>query len=311
MARISRQVGLVGLIGLVLTSLTSPAAWAGGKPGEAGFLSLRMPVGARESAMGGAGVAASSGAAAIFWNPANLAYAPLGTDLLLQHQRMYGLFSKENVLLAHRTSLGVFGLAFSGFYSDAIDRHSDRADVFEGTFKPYDVSFGLSYAREVAHGVAVGATAKMVYQRIDIYDDTGLAFDLFLSHRTVIEGLRFGASLTNLGGRMNLKSQPFDLPRALRIGAAFDPQQAFLARKVTLTADVISPNDGNTKAHAGLEYRLRPELSLRIGSAVNYDSRGLTAGAGFRVRNMELAYAFEDYRNELEPTHKFALEMNY
>ena len=69
---------------IALMCLACPGEiWAEGKPGDAGFLSLRMGVGAREMGMGGAGVASSQGAAAIYWNPANLAFSSYRTELLL------------------------------------------------------------------------------------------------------------------------------------------------------------------------------------------------------------------------------------
>ena len=43
------------------------------KRGEAGFMFLKVPLGARETAMGMSGLTTSSGAGAIYWNPANIA----------------------------------------------------------------------------------------------------------------------------------------------------------------------------------------------------------------------------------------------
>ena len=58
--------------GMVLLLLAGMAL--AGTPGESGFLSLRFPVGARETGMGGAGVASSNDAAAVYRNPARLAF---------------------------------------------------------------------------------------------------------------------------------------------------------------------------------------------------------------------------------------------
>jgi hypothetical protein len=298
---------LVSVLGLA-----SAGAALAGKPGDAGFLSLRWGVGARETAMGGAGVASARGAAAIYWNPANLAFQGFRTELLLQHQGWLGLFNKETAAIAHRTSLGVIGFFFSGFYADEIERYStEPVGVPEGTFEPYDVVVGLAYSRKIAESFAAGLMIKMLYEKIDVYSDSGFAFDLFISHRAVIEGLSFGASVTNLGGQFQLRDEPFDLPLALRIGAAYDPPQSFFAGKVTLAGDVIAPNDGNEKAHIGAEYRLVPLLSLRLGTKINYDSQGLTAGAGLRKDLLEIGYAFEDMNNDLDPMHKFVLELHY
>ncbi len=284
-----------------------------GQPGDAGLLSLRLPFGTRESAMGGAGVAAPAGAAAVWWNPAYLALAGGGTDLLLQHQRLYGLFSKESAALAHHAAGGVLGFQFGGFYADEIERYGEEpVGVPEGTFEPYDVAVGISYARVVADRVALGATAKVLYQKIDFFSDTGFAVDLFISHRAVIEGLVLGASVVNVGGQMNLDAEPFDLPTAVRLGAAYDPPHALFARRLTLAGDVFMPNDGNAKAHVGAEYRLIPEVALRAGTRLNYENQGLTAGLGLRKGVLEVGYAFEESKVEgFESFHKFSIELHY
>ncbi len=296
------------LAALVLFGLAAEA-WAG-NPGDAGLLSLRLGVGAREAGMGEAGVASSTGAAAVWWNPANNVFADFQTEVVLQTQRYLDLFDQHAAAVAHRAGGGVIGVMFTGFYSDPITRYSEEpVGVPGGEFEPYDVAFGVSYARPLGSGFGIGVTAKMVYEKIDVYTDTGFAFDIGLSHKAVIEGLMFGATVTNLGGQMNLKDQPFDLPTAVRLGAAYTPPGAGLAGKVTLVGDVVMPNDANEKAHVGGEFRLLPELALRVGTRINYESQGLTAGAGFKVGRLGVDYAYSDWTNDLSDGHKFSLNL--
>ncbi|MBK6897847.1 MAG: PorV/PorQ family protein [bacterium] len=294
----------------IFAVLLLAGAAAAGTPGTSGFLSLRNPVGAREAAMGGAGVASADGAAAVYWNPARLAFATEGTDLLLQHQRLWGLFDKETAAVAHRTPYGTLGFIFSGLYADEIERYEeDGVGVPLGTFRPYEVALGVSYARRFGEAFAAGVGVKLLHTEIDVYGDTGLAYDLFIAHRAEIPGLWFGASLTNLGPDLNLNDAPFALPQAGRLGLAYDPQQAFFAGRLTLAADVLFPNDGNEKAHVGAEFRLVPALALRLGTRVNYESQGYTWGAGFNRGPLTLGYAFEQATNDLGDWHRFALEL--
>jgi hypothetical protein len=311
-----RRMRSMAMVAVLLAAL--PLMMAGsevraeGKPGESGFLPLRIGVGAREMAMGGAGVATSSGAAAVYWNAARLPFLDYGTELLLQHQSWLGLFDKETASLAHRTDFGDLGLFFTGFYSDEIERYGEEpVGIPEGTFKPHDVVFGLSFARRVHRDIAAGIAVKLLYERIDTFSDSGYAVDLFLCHEAVIEGLVFGAALTNLGPQMKLDQEPYDLPTAVRLGAAYAPPQSPFGGRLTFAGDLILPNDGNTKAHAGLELRLVPELALRVGSAINYDSQGLTAGVGFRKGVLGVGYAYQEMSNDLDPAHTFALELYY
>lgn len=279
-----------------------------GNPGDAGMLSLRLGVGAREAGMGESGVAASTGAAAVYWNPANNVFADFETAVVLQHQRYLGLFNQEAAAVAHRVGGGVVGIMFTGFYSDAIERYGDEpVGRPEGTFKPYDIALGASYAHPLGDAFAVSTTLKMVYERIDIYSASGFAVDFGVTHKAVIEGLFFAASVTNIGGQLQLKDEPFDLPRAVRVGTAWSPP-SFAAGKLTVTGDVVMPRDGTEKAHVGAEYRMLPEFTLRAGSRVNYETQGLTAGAGFRTGRLGIDYAYSDWTAEgFDDGHKFSL----
>jgi len=312
--RYTKQLTAV-LLGAVLVGVfLGPTSATAGKPGESGFLSLRLPVGAREAGMGNTGVASSQGAAALYWNAAILPYLDHKTDLLLQHQRWLSLFNRETAYLAHRTKYGEIGFIFQGFYSDEITRYDDDAvGIPKGTFRPYDVVFGLSYATKIVETFSAGATVKFLHEEIDVYSDSGFAFDFFLYHQAVIEGLSFGASVTNLGPDIQLNQEPFPLPTAFRIGAAYAPPGNFLLGTWTFAADVIVPNDGTEKAHVGLEWLLIPELALRFGSNLNYDSRSLTFGAGFQKGIIGIGYAYEDMKesNGLDAGHLFSLSLHY
>ena len=310
MVRMSKTTGGGLLAAMILLVLAVPGAQAA-NPGEVGLLSLRIGVGGREAGMGEAGVASSRGASAVYWNPANNVFADFETELVLQHNRYLGLFNQEAAVVAHRVGKGVLGFLFTGFYSDAIDRRSeDNVGLSEGEFKPYDVAFGVSYAYPLGDSFGIGANAKMVYEKIDIYSGTGMAFDLFIAHKAMIEGLMFGASVTNLGGAVTLKEEPIDLPTAVRLGAAWAPQGGALNGKLTLAADMVFPNDANEKAHVGAEYRLLPEFVLRVGTRVNYDNQGLTAGAGFRTGILGVDYAYGESTVEgFDDGHKFSLNL--
>lgn len=289
-------------------SVAAPLARAA-DPGDVGMLSLRMGIGAREAAMGGAAVAASEGAAALFWNPANNALLDRRTDLLLQHHDYLGHFNHEAAAVSHRAAGGVIGLVFSGLYAEELVRRGeDAVGVPEGTFRPYDLALGVSYARALGERFAAGVNAKFVYQTIDLYSDSGLALDVFLTHHALIDGLVFGASLTNLGSQMNLLDEPFDLPAAARVGLAYTPAATALHGRLTLAADMVFPNDTTEKAHLGVEYRLLGEFALRAGSRLNYENQGLTAGAGFRTGRLGIDYAFEESKvSGFDDGHKFSL----
>jgi hypothetical protein len=297
---------------LALVTIIQPAgALAGGEPGDAGLLFLRMGMGAREAAMGGTGVASAEGAAAAYWNPSRAAFADPGTSVLLQQQSWLGTFDYTAASMVHTGSFGVVGLTYAGLYSEAIERYSEETvGVPEGTFSPYDLAFGASYARALSPQFSIGAQAKVVYEKIDIYSGTVLLVDLFGTWRVErLPGLDLGISATNLGGQMTINEEPFDPPQTVTVGMAYSPVEGSLADRLTVAGDVGFFNDGNEKAHLGAEFYVVPELALRTGYRVNYENQGLTAGAGVYLRGIGVSYAYEDIADDaLDPGHRFSLE---
>lgn len=306
------QHTMAGALLLALFLLTQPSLLlAAGQPGDAGLLFLRLGMGTREAAMGGTGVASAEGAAAAYWNPARAAVGPGGTSVLLQQQSWLGTFDYTAASLIHAGSFGALGLSYMGFYSEEIERYSaDNVGIPEGTFSPYDLAFGASYARAFSGQFGVGAQVKFVHERIDVHQGSVWLFDFFGVWRVErLPGLDLGISYTNLGGQMTLNEEPFDAPETMTVGMAYSPVSGGLASRFTLAGDVGFFNDGNEKAHLGAEFKVVPELALRLGYRVNYENQGLTAGLGVRWREVGLGYAFEDMTDDaLDPGHRFSLE---
>jgi hypothetical protein len=289
-----------------------PVSALAGDPGSAGLLSLRLGMGARAGAMGDTGVAGATDATAAYWNPANLVNAK-GTQVSLQHLEYFQDFRQESFAVSHNTPAGALGLSFSGFYSDFIPRYDEEpVGVQRGSFRPYDIAVGLGYAYDFKD-VSVGIVGKFLYQRIDVYDGSGVAVDLGISHRSQIPGLTLAACLQNYGRKMKLNQEEFDLPVTLRLGASYAGQSsapAFL-RRLTLAGEVVVPNDGNARLHAGAELRLHEAFALRAGNRFAYDTLGATFGAGFHRGIFDVDYAYLVNKNDFQDTHRFSVRMAF
>jgi hypothetical protein len=298
---------------LILASLCVVPATAGaGDPGSAGLLFLRTGVDARSAGMGETGVASATDASAVYWNPALLASAA-GTQIGLQHVEMYDLFRMESAYTSHATPYGNFGLLLTGFYSDEIERTElDRVGEVLGTFQPYDLVGGLSWGR-LFGTVMVGATGKVIYERIDAYSGTTWAVDLGIAHDTKIDGLRIAGAIQNLGGDLTLNEQETALPQTIRVGGLWNPrfESARWAQRLHVAADFVSPNDGQARLHTGLEVEIERRFVLRGGYRANYDTWGQTWGAGFRTELLAVDYAYQVNDNDFDPTHRISLRFNF
>ena len=72
-------------MGCSIACLFAAAAWAGG-PGTTGGIGLKLPAGARPTAMGGAFVGKADDLNALYWNPAGLALVR-SPELSLMHSQ--------------------------------------------------------------------------------------------------------------------------------------------------------------------------------------------------------------------------------
>ncbi len=302
------NLALAGLLGVAVLSFAHPSTVDAGQPGDAGLLSMRLGMGGRSGGMGETGVATTQDATAMYWNPANMAYAK-GTQIAVQHMEYFGLFRKETMTLAHETDYGSFGLLFSGFYSEDIDRTApDPVGVTQGSFRPYDVVVGVGYARAFDQ-FSLGIVTKFVYERIDAYSGSAGAIDLGVTHHAAIEGLTLAAAVQNLGSSMTLNQESFDLPRTFRAGLAYRPMPLSWAGRFLGTAEIVLPNDGNSRLHAGLEIELDPSFHLRVGHRFQYDTWGPTFGAGFQRAGLRVDYAYMANDNDFDTTHRFSLSL--
>lgn len=173
---------------------------------------LTMGVGAKASALGHANTVNSSGAEALFWNPAAISLENEGNT------RSSGFFT-GNKLFADVYAYGsglVFPLGESGqkrfgFGVNFVDygrqdvRTVENPEGTGATFGSHDLSIGISYAQNLTESFHFGGTAKIVQQKI--YDMTAqtFAFDFgFILKTQYLNGLKIGASISNFGGKMQM-----------------------------------------------------------------------------------------------------------
>jgi hypothetical protein len=284
------------LLSLALVMVLSAVLLAGSEDriGTAGAQELRIPIGSRGSAMGGALVANAKGAEALFWNPAGIAAE--GTEAMFSH---LNYFADMNVEYAAVTTniegFGTLGAAVKVLSVGDIlkttweDQQGAAGEYFNPTFSV----IGLTYARRLTDRVAFGATLNIVNERVEQLRAQGFAFDFGFTYVPDYRGLKFGVVVKNFGPEMkfdgsdfgitvvppssnpqstskDLRSQnaSFDMPSSVQFGIAWDPlNRPNEKNNVELSTVFQSNNFSEDELRGGFEYGYADMFFLRGGYA--------------------------------------------
>ena len=296
----------------VLAIAASAFAGNEGRIGTAGALELRIPIGSRSIAMGGAAIAGVTGTEAIFWNPAGTAEIE-GTEVAFSHLTYIADMDVSFAAVATRFGdFGTIGLSAKVLSMGDIEVTNELNPEGTGeTFAPAFSVFGLTYARRLTDRVAFGANAMYINENIFRESARGVAFDFGFMYNPMWRGLKFGAVVKNWGPEMSFdgpdfdvdiqipgsdpnspqktvrtKSTTFELPSSVQFGMAcelLNMDRNF----VQVNGTYQSSNFNNDEFRVGGEYGYNDVLFARGGYIYsNQDEyiEGLTLGLGLAFR---------------------------
>lgn len=154
------------------------------------------------------------------------------------------------------------------------------------TFKPQLLNLGLAYAQSFSNSIHVGALFRVVNESIQNVSASGFALDVGIQYVTgPRENIRFGIALRNVGTPMrysgdglsiqlqspqgyNLslaqKSEKFELPTMLNMGASYDFQISE-EHRLTAMGNFTSNSFINDYFGGGVEYAFKEMFMLRAG----------------------------------------------
>jgi len=261
---------------------------------------LSIPVGARAVAMGGAFVGVANDASAMYWNVAGIASLSQSEALVTHAEWLAGISFNFGGVVLPLEDFGTAGINFTSMTMGDMQRTTEELPEGTGeTFSAGSFAIGISYARKLTDWFQIGGNLKYVEDYIWNESASTFALDLGTLFTTPFEGLKFGAGISNFGGKMqmsgddllvqkdispnsgnnpninaNLATDQFNLPLKLRIGFAYDvistEDQLF-----TLVADAVHPNDNSESLDLGGEYSVFHRIvSVRAG----YSGIGMSGG---------------------------------
>lgn len=275
------------------------------KVGGSGSAFLKIGVGARATAMGGAYGSVANDLSSIFWNPAGIAdiegvavdfsYSTWFADMKHNFAAVSAPLGKDFSIAAHFISLS----------SDDIEITTIARDEGTGSYyRLQDVAAGLTFSGYLTEQFSFGITAKYVYNSISTLTSNAFAFDIGTKYKTGIQGITLGFSIHNLGSEMAYEGQDlhtarkvFDVLNQAPLDATYRAYDYAMpiSFRAGISADVIEMDDHILKGAfdfvtisdapeifaLGAEYAWKNLLFVRGGYMFGHEQLGLTGGFGF------------------------------
>ncbi|MFH1860664.1 MAG: PorV/PorQ family protein [bacterium] len=283
----------------MLLSMSQNAGATNSKAGTKGGQFLKIDVGARPAALGGAFTAVDGDVNSICWNPAGLGSIRQQVVTFMHNEWLEGI-KYEFVGYAKPLNDGrviAGGITYLG--SGNIEGWKDATT--RNDFSAGDMAVTMGYSCKVKEQMLVGANARIINQRIKDSTAVGMAVDMGILYQTKVKGLMIGAALRNLGTKMKFVNEADSLPLELKGGLSVK------LPKMLGVLDMTIPTDNNLRIAAGIEYQLIPRLALRAGYSSNNDlDHGLSAGIGFNTESLQFDYALVPY-GDVDNTHRVSV----
>ena len=279
----------------LVAGLSATPAWAiNESAGTAGFSFLKIGVGARAAALGGAFTAVPGDLEAAAWNPAGV-HDVGGRSASVSLTRY--VIDTEAGFLAVGLPEGARMWAVSANYVSYGEMpHTDGDGQELGTFGAFDVATALTASQKVWRDrLTLGASAKWIYSSIHDYTSDAWAVDLGALVRGPVPGMTFGASLSNLGSVRSGFTEGYEdaLPVLMRAGVTHHP--AHFPIPLMLAVDFTVPNDNDPYFTFGAEVELAGGLYVRPGYSLRQEgdeALGLSTGGGLQMGNLQVDYAY-------------------
>ncbi|MEZ4690732.1 MAG: PorV/PorQ family protein [Ignavibacteria bacterium] len=186
----------------------------GQRSGTTSLQFLKIGTSARATGMAESYVAVSDDITSLYWNPAGLvsfkengitaSYTQWFVDTKLMNFGAVYHLDANNALGINVTSLSTEDMKVTTEY---------QPNGTGAYFRFSDLSFGLSYARQMTEQFSFGATIKYVNENLGELQMEGVLGDLATFYRTGLGTSRFAIMISNFGGQISPVGQVYSCKR--------------------------------------------------------------------------------------------------
>ena len=311
-----RTIIALGLA-LALVPGVSQAAQEFEKVGTIGGQFLKLGVGARAQAMGGAFVSVADDATAIYWNPAGIARINRSVVSVNHLSWLAGIsFSQLGAVFEVGFLPGKVAINARALYMDgAPERTVFRPDGTGQFFDAGDLAVGLTYGRSFTDKFSAGISANYIQSTLATYTESAYTFDFGTLYDTGYRSLRIGMAIQNIGSDMQFISQTVKMPTIFRVGMSMNLYESD-AHLLTMAGEFSHPPDNRERASWGAEYGFKEFFFARGGYQFRYDIESYSAGVGFKVAtgfNSEsrIDYAYTDMSEIGMGVHRVSIDFRF
>ena len=284
----------LGRTSLVLGLLLVGRAVQAGDPGTTGAVELKIPVGPRAIAMGGAFGAVADDANAIYWNPAGLRQLG-GAHLTAQYTNFIDTIKYNYIAAAMPMSGGKYalGLAVKTLSTGSTAEIDALGNDTGASISENYMDVSLAAAFKINYNIDFGITAKYISKSLkssNSQSSSTFAGDLGFLYHTPVKHLVAALVFQNVGPSLKFNDAADHLPFNVKVGTAYK----LFNNNFTVAFDMNFPNDNKPAASLGGEYWYKDRLVGRFGyqyqGSLDQNNlgvggmAGLYMGAGLKFR---------------------------
>jgi hypothetical protein len=280
--------------------------------GTYGASFLRIPVGAAAISSPDVVAAMDPDATLIFSNLASLGDLRTAQLCVSRSNWLDDLSMNAASLGAPIPRLGlVWSLGSRFLYSGGIQGFDDSENLVDSQ-SYYGVALSTAVSRRFTRtGIALGAGITYLRESLPMETGDGIAFSFGASYARA--GHRVDVYAENVGGSLDYTGREYPIESEYVAGYGYSILRA--PARLDVGTQIVASGSGITRVEFGGAYRFHRMMTIRAGYNYAFDAPPqspfpLSAGLGFRYRNLSLDYAYTS-QEYFSSTHTFSVGISF